>query len=50
MPAAYNYARNALTHVELKSTEEASVEPSLTVVGLDLRLDRYLGLGFLSIS
>ena len=43
MPAADDYARNSLAHVELKSAEMASVKASLTVVSLDFRLDNYLG-------
>ena len=43
MPAADDYARNSLTHVELKSAEMACVEASFTVVSLDFRLDNYLG-------
>ena len=48
MTTADNYARNALTHVELESAEVASVKPSLTVVSLDFRLDYYLGFLFVS--
>ena len=43
MPAADDYARNSLAHVELKSAEMASVKASLTVVSLDFRLHNYLG-------
>ena len=35
MSTADDYARNTLTHVELESTEVASVQPSLPVVRLD---------------
>ena len=43
MPAADNYARDSLAHVELKSAEVTSIEASLTVVSLDFRLDNNLG-------
>ena len=43
MPAADDYARNSLTHIECKSAEVASVEASLSVVSLDFRLANYLG-------